>query len=38
MTSDQAVLHHYAGELDQLAQRMAQVMRADPENPTIDYR
>jgi spermidine synthase len=33
MTFYQAVLHHYAGELDQMAQRMAQVMRADPENP-----
>jgi len=33
MTFYQAVLHHYAGERDQIAQRMAQVTRADPGNP-----
>jgi spermidine synthase len=29
----QAVLHHYAGERDLLAARLAQVTRADPQNP-----
>jgi len=33
MTFYQAVLHHYAGERDKMAQRLEQVSRADPHNP-----
>jgi spermidine synthase len=33
MTFYQAVLHHYAGEHDKMAQRIEQVSRADPHNP-----
>jgi spermidine synthase len=33
MTFYQAVLHHYAGEGDKMAQRIEQVSRADPDNP-----
>jgi spermidine synthase len=29
----QAVLHHYAGEREKMAQRIEQVTRADPDNP-----